>query len=107
MGIVQLEGGCCRKSMGFCNGAILEGDGLLALELSSSLEVLKVNQQHTGLWCDWLVPVLHGVTGSKEMFSALDTWWILEVLLSELAFPHIRCCLSSIPSDLMRSYSCR
>ena len=24
-------------------------------------------------------------------------------MLSELAFPHIRCCLSDIPSDLMKS----
>ena len=24
-------------------------------------------------------------------------------MLSELAFPHIRCCLSAIPSDLMKS----
>ena len=26
-------------------------------------------------------------------------------MLSELAFPHIRCCLSAIPSDLMKSTS--
>ena len=26
--------------------------------------------------------MLHGVTGSKEMFSSLETWCILEVLLS-------------------------
>ena len=25
--------------------------------------------------------MLCGVTGSKEMFSLLETWWILEVLL--------------------------
>ena len=33
----------------------------------SSSEDLKLNQHHTGLQCDWLVPALHGVAGSKEM----------------------------------------
>ena len=78
---VHLEGGCYVKSTGFCNGPVLEGDGLSTVEMSSSSEVLKVNWHHTGLWHDLLVPVLCGVTGSKEMFSSLETWWILEVLL--------------------------
>ena len=32
MGRVHLEDGCCRKSTGFCNGAMLEGDGLSTVE---------------------------------------------------------------------------
>ena len=52
------------------------------VRLSSSLEELKVKCCCTGLWCDCLVPVLCGVAGSKEMFSSLKTWWILEVHLS-------------------------
>ena len=51
---------------------MVEGDGLPTVHLSSSSEELKVNQCHTGLHCDWLVPVLHGVAGSKETFSSLD-----------------------------------
>ena len=78
---VHLECGCCRKSTGFCNGTMLEGDGLPTVEVSLSSEVLKDNQCCTGLQCDWLVPVLHGVAGSNEMFSSLETWLILEVLL--------------------------
>ena len=81
MGRVHLECGCCRKSMGFCNGAMLEGNGLSTVRVSSSSEELKANQCHTGLWCGWLVPVLHGIAGSKETFSSLETWWILEVFL--------------------------
>ena len=49
-------------------------------ELSSLSEVLNDIQQHTGLWHDWLVSVVCGVEGSKEMFSSLETWWILGVL---------------------------
>ena len=81
MGRVHLEGGCCRKTTGFCNGAILEGDGMSSVGVSSSSEELKVNRCHTGLWYDWLVTVLHGVAGSKEMFSSLKTWWMHDVLL--------------------------
>ena len=43
MGRVHLEGGYCRKSMGFCNGAMLEGDGLSTVRVSLSSEKLKVN----------------------------------------------------------------
>ena len=50
-------------------------------ELSSLSELLNDNWQHTGLQCDWLVAVMHGVEGSKEMFSSLETWWILGVHL--------------------------
>ena len=50
---------------------------MLTARLSSSSELLNDNQQHTGLQCDWLVPVLHGVVGSKEVLSSLETWWIL------------------------------
>ena len=68
--------------MGFCKGTVLEGDKLSTVEVSSSLsEELKVNQYHKGLQCDWLECMLCGVTGLK-MFSAMKTWWILEVLLS-------------------------
>ena len=81
MGRVHLEDSCCRKSMGFCNGAMLEGNGLSTVRVSSSSEELKVNQHLTSLQYDWLVPVLCGVAGSKEMFSSLGTWCILEVLL--------------------------
>ena len=51
------------------------------VEMSSSSELLKVNRHHTGLQCDWLVLMLCGVVGSKEMFSSLGTLWILDVLL--------------------------
>ena len=78
---VQLVCGCWRKYTGFCKGHVLEGNGLSTVEVSLSSEEQKVNQCHTGLWCDWLVCVLCGVTASKEMFSSLETWWILEVLL--------------------------
>ena len=63
---VHLEGGCCRKTAGFCNGAILEGDGLSTVKVSLSSEELKVNQHCTGLHCDWLTPVLHGVCWIKR-----------------------------------------
>ena len=82
MGKVHFEGGCCRKATGFCNGAILEGYLLLTVRMSSSSGELKVNWHCTDLWCDWLVPVLCGVAGSKEAFSSLKMWCILEVLLS-------------------------
>ena len=78
---VHLECGCCGKSMGFCSSTVLEGNGMSIVEMSSSSELLKDNQHHTGLWCDWLVPMLCGVVGSKEMLSSLDTWWILGVCL--------------------------
>ena len=67
--------------MGLCGDAVWQGDGMSTVELSSSSEVLKVNQHHAGLQCDWLVLMLCGIAGSKEMFSSLETWWILEVLL--------------------------
>ena len=82
MGRVHLKDGCCRKSLGFCKGAMREGNGLSTVRVSSSSEELKFNRHQTGLQCDWLVPVLHGVAGSKETFSSLETWWILEALLS-------------------------
>ena len=50
-------------------------------ELSSSSELLNDNWHHTGLQCDWLVAVLHGVEESKEMLSSLEMWWILGVCL--------------------------
>ena len=78
---VHLECGCCEKSMGFCSSTVVEGDGMLTIEMSSSWELLKDNWCHTGLWCDWLVPMLHGVVGLKEMLSSLDTWWILGLCL--------------------------
>ena len=78
---VYLVCDCCGKSMGFCNGSMLEGGGLSTVEVSSSSGVLKVNQCHTGLGCHWLVCILYSVAGSKEMFSSLETWWIPEVLL--------------------------
>ena len=71
---VHLECGCCGKSMGFCSGTVLVGNGMSTIEMSSSSELLKDNWHHTGLWHDLLVPVLHGVVGSKEMLSSLDTW---------------------------------
>ena len=77
---VHLEGGCCGKSTGFCSGTVLEGNGMSTVEMSSSLELLKDNWHHTGLWHDLLVPMLHRVVGSKEM-SSLDTYWILAVHL--------------------------
>ena len=76
---VHLECGCCGKSMGFCSSTVLEGDGMSTVEISSPSELLKDNWNHTGLWHDWLVPMLHGVVGSKEMLSSLDTWWILGI----------------------------
>ena len=71
-------------SGGLCGNIMVVHDGMSTEELSSSMEVLKVNWQHTGLWCDWLVPVLCGITGSKETFSSFKTWCILEALLSEV-----------------------
>ena len=79
---VHLEDECCRVSIQFCNGSVLAGNGISSVGVSSSSEELKVVKCHTGLQCDCLVPVLHGVTSSKEAFSTLETWWILEVLLS-------------------------
>ena len=81
MGRMYLECGCCEKSTGLCSAAVLEGDVMSIAELSSSSELLKDNWHHTGLWHDWLVPMLHGVVGSKQMLSSLDTWWILGVHL--------------------------
>ena len=52
MGKVHFEGGCCRKTTGFCNGAILEGEGMSSVGMSSSSEELKFNQCCTGLWYD-------------------------------------------------------
>ena len=80
---VYLGCSCCQKSVGLCGNVVLEGYGVSTEELSSSSEVLKVNRWCTGLQCDWLVPVLHGVTGSREMCSLLRTWWIFNVLLRE------------------------
>ena len=40
--------------------------------LSSSSELLKDKWQHTGFQFDWLVAVVCGVEGSKEMFSLLE-----------------------------------
>ena len=71
---VHLECGCCGKSMGLCSGTVLEGGGMSTVEMSSSSELLKDNWHHTGLWCDWLVLVLCGVMGSKDMLSSLETW---------------------------------
>ena len=51
------------------------------VELSSSSELLNDNWWHTGLQRDWPVAVVHGVEESKEMFSSLDTRWILGVCL--------------------------
>ena len=82
MGRVHPEGGCCRKTTGFCNGAILEDKGLLAVRVSLSSEELTVNWHLTGLQCDWLTPVLCGVAGLKETFHHLRHGVILEVLLS-------------------------
>ena len=101
MGRVHLEGGCCRKSMGFCNGAMPEGNELSTVRVSSS-EELEVNQCCTGLQCDWLVPVLHGIAGSKEMFSSFETWCILEVVLrgvGMLKFSYYHSCIPS-PSNV-------
>ena len=50
-------------------------------ELPSSSGLLNDNQWHTGVQCDWLVDVVCGVEGPKEMFSSLETWWILGVHL--------------------------
>ena len=38
-------------------------------------------QWHKGLQCDWLVAVVCGGEGSKEMFSSLKTWQIFGVHL--------------------------
>ena len=51
--------------MSLCGDAVWKGDGMSTAELSSSSEVLKVNWHHTGLQCDWMVPMMHGVIGSK------------------------------------------
>ena len=79
---VHLECGCCRTSTRCCKGTVLKGDELSTVEVSSSSsEELMVNQCSTFLGCEWLVCVLCGITGSKEMFSSLKTWCVLEVLL--------------------------
>ena len=44
------------------------------VELSSLSELLNDNLQLTSLQCDWLVSVVHGIEGSREMFSSLETW---------------------------------
>ena len=62
---MHMECSCCVKSMCLCHDAVLDGNGVSTAQLLPSLEVLKVSQQHTGLWCDWVVLMLHGVTGSK------------------------------------------
>ena len=71
--IVYLEDGCCKVSTWYstCNDAVLAGEGISSVGVSSSLEKLKVKHLHTGLQCDSLVPVLHGATGagSKDAFS--------------------------------------
>ena len=51
-------------------------------ELSSSSELLNDNWWCTGLQHDWLVAVVCGVEGLKEMFPSLETWWILGVHLT-------------------------
>ena len=79
---VHLEDGCCRVFMWFCNGAVLAGNGISSVGVSSSSEELKVKCHHSGLQCNCLVSVLHSVTGSKDIFLTLETWWMLEVLLS-------------------------
>ena len=85
---VHLECGCCGKSTGFCSGTVLEGDGMSTVEMSALSELLKDNWHHTGLQCDWLVPVLHGVVGPKEMLSSLETWRILrEVGMLKFSLP--------------------
>ena len=57
------------------------------------------------LQCDWLVPVLHGVDGSKEMFLSLETWWNLEVLLGELGMLKFLLPLSYPSSSNMSLFS--
>ena len=78
---MYLECSCCEKSMGFSSCVVLEGGGISTAELFSSSELLEDNQHHTGLWHDWLVSMLCGVVGLKEMLSSLEAWWILEVHL--------------------------
>ena len=53
---------------------------MLTVELSSSSELLNDNWHCTGLQHAWLVAVVHGVGGLKEMFSSLETWWIIKVI---------------------------
>ena len=101
---VHLVCGCCRKSIGFCDGTILEGNGLSTVEVSLSSEELKVNQCHTGLLCNWLVPVLCSVVGLKEIFSSLETWLILEVLLRGVGVLKLSLPLS-YPSSSKASYT--
>ena len=72
-----------ENPQGSASGTVLEGDGMSTGDMSSSSEVLKENWHHTGLWHDWLIPMLYGVLGSQEM-SSLDTWWILGVHLREM-----------------------
>ena len=70
--------------MGHCSGAVLEGYGMSTAELSSLSELLKDNWHHTGLQHGWLVAVLCGEVGLKEMLSSPETWWILDVHLSRV-----------------------
>ena len=83
---VHLEGGHWEASTWCCFDGVLSGDGVTSAGMtsSSSSEELKDKHLHTGLWCDSLLPELCGVTGSgsKDVFSTLEIWWFLEVLLS-------------------------
>ena len=104
MSRVQIGGGCCRKATGFFTDAILGDKGLSTVRVSSSSEELKVNHHGTGLQCDWLTPVPCGVARSKETFSSLETWCILEVLLSGVGMLKFHY-LSHILHPLMWVYS--
>ena len=64
---------------------MMQVDEMSTVELPSSSELLNDNWHLTGLQCDWLAAVLHGVEGSKKMLSSLETWWILGVHLREVA----------------------
>ena len=46
---VHLQGGHCRVSMWFCNHAVLAGNGISSVGVSSSSEELKVKCHCTGL----------------------------------------------------------
>ena len=58
-------------------------------ELSSSSELLNDNWWCTGLQCDWQATVLHGVEGSKEMHTLLETWWTLKSLSERSGYVEI------------------
>ena len=66
----------------YCTCGAWQGGGTLSSVVSSSSEDLYVNLLHTGLRHNSLE--LHGIagTGSKEAFSMLEMWWILDVLQS-------------------------